>query len=58
VHLYLKMNEFSKFAHYMSKILGMKSDPIGYYSERLSEPQEIYWKYIGESSTHKQKVRM
>jgi hypothetical protein len=52
------MNEGLKFLHYMSKMLGMKSDPIGYYSERLAEPQEIYWNNIGESSTHKQKVRM
>lgn len=36
----------------------MKSDPIGYYSERIAEPQELYWNNIGESSTHKQKVRM
>ena len=39
-------------------MLGMRSDPIGYYSERLAEPQEIYWNNIGESSTHKQKVRL
>lgn len=58
VHAKLKMNEALKFLHYMSKILGIKSSPIGYYSERLAEPQEIYWNNIGESSTHKQKVRL
>lgn len=54
----LKMNEGLKFLHYMSKMLQLKSDPIGYYTERVAEPQEIYWNNIGESSTHKQKVRM
>lgn len=32
VHAKLKMNEALKFLHYMSKILGIKSSPIGYYS--------------------------
>ena len=58
VHKKLKMSEFFKFLHYMSKIFKFKSDPIGYYSERVGEPQELYWGNIGESSTHKQKVRM
>jgi hypothetical protein len=58
VHKALKMNEGIKFLHYMSRICGMKSDPISYYSERVAEPQELYWNNIGESSTHKQKVRM
>ncbi len=58
IHNKLKMSEFFKFLHYMSKIFKFKSDPIGYYSERVSEPQELYWGNIGESSTHKQKVRM
>lgn len=58
VHRHLKMNECTKFVHYISKIMGCKSDPISYYSERVAEPQEIHWKYIGESSTYKQKVRI
>lgn len=58
VHAALKMSEIVKFFHYFSKLLGYKSDAINYYSERIAEPQEIYWKYIGESSTHKQKVRI
>lgn len=58
VHQMLKMNEGLKFLHYMSKMLQLKSDPISYYTERVAEPQEIYWNNIGESSTHKQKVRM
>jgi CRISPR/Cas system-associated endonuclease/helicase Cas3 len=32
VHKALKMNEFFKFLHYMSKMFQLKSDPIGYYS--------------------------
>ena len=47
VHAKLKMNEALKFLHYMSRILGLRSSPIGYYSERLAEPQEIYWNNIG-----------
>lgn len=31
----------------MGKLFGMKNDSVGYYSERMAEPQEIYWKYIG-----------
>lgn len=52
------MSEFTKFCYYSSKLVGYKSASINYYSERIAEPQEIYWKYIGESSTHKQKVRI
>jgi uncharacterized membrane protein YvlD (DUF360 family) len=58
VHAALKMSEIKKSIHYISKMLGIKSSPIGYYSERLVEPQELHWNNIGESSTHKQKVRM
>ena len=47
IHKALRVNEFIKFMHYCSKILGCKSEPIGYYSERIAEPQEVHWKYIG-----------
>lgn len=58
IHKSLRMNEFVKFWHYIAKILNIEKNPIDYYSERISEPQEIYWKYIGESSTNKQKARL
>jgi hypothetical protein len=58
VHKKLKMSEITKFWFYFTKLLGQKSESVSFYSERIAEPQEIYWKYIGESSTHKQKVRI
>lgn len=39
-------------------MLGCKRESVGYFTERVAEPQEIYWKYIGESSTQKEKVRI
>ena len=47
VHKQLRMNELTKFWFYFTKAVGCKSESIGYYSERIAEPQEIYWKYIG-----------
>lgn len=58
VHSSLKLNSFVKFGYYISKLLGFKRNSIGYFSERIAEPQEIYWKFIGESSTQKEKVRI
>ena len=52
------MNGLFKFAHYFFRLFKSKIEPINYYSERLTEPQEIIWKNIGESSTKKQKVRI
>ena len=58
VHKKLRLNELVKFWFYFTKLIACKSEAIGYYSERLSEPQEIHWKYIGESSTVKQMARI
>ena len=52
------MNGLVKFVHYFFRLFNCKTEPIGYYSERLTEPQEVIWKNIGESSTKKQKVRI
>lgn len=52
------MNGLVKFTHYFFRLFKSKIEPINYYSERLTEPQEVLWKNIGESSTKKQKVRI
>ena len=39
VHKRLKMNEAVKFWFYLTKLLGCKSEAIGFYSERVAEPQ-------------------
>lgn len=39
VHKKLKMSELVKFWYYFTKLLGCKSEAIGYYSERIAEPQ-------------------
>lgn len=56
IHSALQVNNFSKLYHYSSKLLCSREDNLPFYSERISEPQEIHWKFKGESSTHKLKV--
>ena len=58
VHKTLRINELKKFLFYSAKMIGYKGLDQGYFTESLPEPEEIYWKFIGESSTQKQKVRL
>lgn len=39
-------------------MLGCQKGSVSYYSERMAEPQEVYWKNIGQSSTNKVKTRI
>lgn len=52
------MSELTKFFYYTFRMVGIKLNPISYYTEKIVEPEEVHWRYIGESSTHKAKVRL
>ncbi len=52
------INGLSKFRFYVSRLFGVGTKDLSIFSDPLSEPQEVNWKYIGEKSVHKTKVRL
>lgn len=40
------------------KLVGRNTQKLHFFADKIPEPQEINWKYIGESSVHKTKVRI
>ncbi len=52
------MNECKKYVTYFCQLLGLSSQKGGMIADSVSEPEEIIWKYVGESSARKIKVRI
>ena len=49
----LKINECSKFVYHTKKLLGQNTRSLHFYADKIAEPQEILWTYIGETSVSK-----
>lgn len=47
------MNECKKYVSYFCQLLRLSSQKGGMIADSVSEPEEIIWKYVGESSTKK-----
>ena len=58
VYSELKINECSKFIFHSMKLVGKNTQKLHFFADKIPEPQEINWKYIGESSVQKTKVRI
>lgn len=47
VYKKLKMDECSKFCFHTLKMFGFNSHNVHFFADKLCEPQEVIWKYIG-----------
>jgi hypothetical protein len=47
VYKKLKIGECSKFWFHSMKMLGKNTLNLHFFADKLPEPQEILWKYIG-----------
>ena len=54
----LQINEAKKLVFHISKLLGQNTQKLHFFADKIAEPQEILWKYIGESSVTKTQVRI
>lgn len=54
----LKINEVRKLNFHISKLLGQNTQKLHFFADEITQPQEILWQHIGESSVTKTKVRI
>jgi hypothetical protein len=47
VYKSLKISMCSKFNFYSMKLLGFNTKPIQFFADKISDPYEINWRYIG-----------
>lgn len=54
----LEIGECDKISYHTRKLLKMNTRKLHFYADKIAEPQEILWNFIGESSSAKTKVRI
>lgn len=43
----LKINECNKFVFHSMKLIGLNTQKMHMIADKIPEPQEIIWKYVG-----------